>query len=86
MLKYGRLQSPIEFLMNRLVLKPESLERVIGMKSELHQRGFLSVRMLLAEFGYTDSDLFYDSFGKPHLKDGKHISISHSYSFSAVVD
>ena len=27
----------------------------------------------------------YDSFGKPHLKDGKHISITHSYNFSAVV-
>ena len=55
------------------------------MKSELHQRGFLSVRMLLVEFGYTDEDLVYDSFGKPHLKDGKHISITHSYNFSAVV-
>jgi 4'-phosphopantetheinyl transferase EntD len=55
------------------------------MKSELHQRGFLSVRMLLAEFGYVDEDLVYDAFGKPHLKDGKHISITHSYTFSAVV-
>ena len=55
------------------------------MKSELHQRGFLSVRMLLAEFGYVDEDLVYDAFGKPHLKDGKHISITHSYIFSAVV-
>ncbi len=58
--------------------------RVQGMKSELHRRGFLSVRHLLAEFGYTDFDLYYDENGKPHLKDGKHISITHSFEFSAV--
>ncbi|WP_313791247.1 4'-phosphopantetheinyl transferase family protein [Lacinutrix neustonica] len=55
------------------------------MKSELHQRGFLSVRHLLGEFGYSDLDLFYDSNGKPHLKDGKHLSITHSFTFSAII-
>ena len=29
--------------------------------------------------------MVYDTFGKPHLKDGKYISITHSYTFSAVV-
>ena len=71
-------------LLQPLALKPESLERVLGMKSEIHQRGFLSVRHLLRSFGYTDQDLFYDEFGKPHLKDGKHISISHSFTFSGI--
>lgn len=75
---YGALLSPI-------TLKPESALRLSGMKSELHQRGFLSVRHLLAAFGYTDADLFYDVNGKPHLKDGKHISITHSFTFSAVI-
>jgi len=37
------------------------------------------------EAGYTDFDLYYDEFGKPHLKDGKHISISHSNDFSIIV-
>ena len=83
--KIWKISESKEFFMNQIVLNPESLERVNGMKSELHQRGFLSVRMLLSEFGYTDEDLVYDSFGKPHLKDGKHISITHSYNFSAVV-
>jgi hypothetical protein len=45
------------------------------MKSELHQR-FLSVRKLLQEASYNDFDLSYDELGKPHLKDGKHISIT----------
>jgi len=60
-------------------------DRVSGMKSDLHKRGFMSVRHLLKEKGYTDFDLFYDDNGKPHLKDGKHISITHSYIFSAII-
>ena len=83
--KVWKISESIEFLLSKLVLTTESLERVSGMKSELHQRAFLSVRMLLEEFGYLDSDMFYDSLGKPFLKDGKHISISHSYHFSTVV-
>ena len=83
--KIWNISESKDFFCDHIVLKPESLERVNGMKSELHQRGFLSVRMLLVEFGYTDEDLVYDSFGKPHLKDGKYISITHSYTFSAVV-
>ncbi|MGM8360330.1 4'-phosphopantetheinyl transferase family protein [Flavobacterium sp. ARAG 55.4] len=59
--------------------------RIKGMKSELHQRGFLSVRKLLNEAGYTDFDLYYDEFGKPHLQDGKHISITHSHEFSSII-
>ena len=83
--KVWKISESMEFFLSSLVLNPESLIRVKGMKSELHQRAFLSVRMLLGEFGYSDSDLFYDSFGKPFLKDGKYISISHSYHFSTVV-
>ena len=59
--------------------------RVSGMKSDLHRRGFMSVRHLLKAKGYTDFDLYYDDNGKPHLKDGKHISITHSYTFSAII-
>ncbi len=59
--------------------------RVDGMKSDLHQRGFMSIRHLLAEEGYTDHDLFYDTYGKPHLTDNKHISITHSFIFSAII-
>ncbi|APY08162.1 4-phosphopantetheinyl transferase [Winogradskyella sp. J14-2] len=83
--KIWKIEESYEDLMQPLDLKPQSLERVLGMKSELHQRGFLSVRHLLREFGYTDQDLFYDDNGKPHLKDGKHISITHSFTFSGVI-
>ena len=85
LVKIWHIEESYDDLRSAVDLKPESLERVLGMKSELHQRGFLSVRCLLQAYGYTDSDLFYDEFGKPHLKDGKYISITHSFYFSAVV-
>jgi phosphopantetheinyl transferase len=59
--------------------------RLNGMKSEMHQRAFLSIRKLLALAGYSDFDLYYDEFGKPHLIDEKHISITHSHHFSAII-
>jgi 4'-phosphopantetheinyl transferase len=55
------------------------------MKSILHQKGFLSIRHLLALEGYTDYDLYYDTNGKPHLKDELNISITHSFIFSAII-
>lgn len=83
--KIWKITESYDELLQPLDLKENSLERVLGMKSELHQRGFLSIRHLLRDFGYTDQDLFYDTNGKPHLKDGKHISITHSFTFSAVI-
>ena len=83
--KIWKITESYEDLMEPLALKAESMERVIGMKSEIHQRGFLSIRHLLRSFGYTDEDLYYDQFGKPHLKDGKYISIPHSFTFSGLV-
>src|SRR5690606_17053789 len=34
---------------------------------------------------YTDFDMYYDTGGKPHLTDGKNISITHSFGFSAII-
>ena len=72
-------------LFEQVVLNDSNRIRLDGMKSEMHQRAFLSVRKLLQETGHTDLDLFYDEFGKPHLQDGKHISITHSHEFSAII-
>ena len=83
--KIWKIEESYDQLISDLDLRPESLTRVLSMKSELHQRGFLSVRHLLKAFGYTDQDLFYDANGKPHLKDGNHISITHSFTFSGVI-
>lgn len=80
-----KITEPLEWLRQQANLRDTSWMRLEGMKSEAHQRGFLSVRMLLQERGYTDFDLYYDEFGKPHLKDGTHISISHSHDYSAII-
>ncbi len=80
-----KIDEPLEALSEDIVLTPHCQKRVEGMKSELHQRGFMSVRHLLAELGYTDFDLYYDEKGKPHLKDDKKISITHSFTFSGII-
>lgn len=80
-----KITETLEQLFEEVSLNPKCQSRIEGMKSELHQRGFLSVRKLLNEAGYTDFDLYYDEFGKPHLHDGRHISITHSYEFSSII-
>ncbi|MFT5102402.1 MAG: 4'-phosphopantetheinyl transferase [Candidatus Latescibacterota bacterium] len=80
-----KISESFEALSEGIELTENCQSRVDGMKSDLHKRGFMSVRHLLAIEGYTDFDLYYDSNGKPHLKDGTCISISHSFTFSAIV-
>ncbi len=72
-------------LASGIFLTPPCQHRIDGMKSELHRRGFLSIRHLLAIEGYQDNDLFYDSLGKPHLRDGTYISITHSFTFTGII-
>lgn len=80
-----KIEESYTALFKPIKLTKNSSERLLSMKSELHQRGFLSVRHLLKEAGYSDADLYYNGNGKPHLTDGKHISITHSFIFSAIV-
>lgn len=80
-----KITESFEELSQQVSLKDICTARLDGMKSELHQRAFLSVRKLMQEVGYTDHDMFYGIDGKPHLKDGKNISITHSYQFAAII-
>ncbi len=76
-----KITETFDELFHSVALKDISLARVDSMKAESHQKGFLSVRRLLMEAGYTDFDLYYDEFGKPHLEAGsgkqEATSISH---------
>ncbi len=84
----GALSRKFDFSPQKSVsskLSQNSLNRLGQMKSELHRRGFLSIRHLLEEAGYTDHNLYYGPQGKPHLTDDKYISITHSYHFSAII-
>lgn len=80
-----KIEESYEQLSEGVDLTKNCRDRVDGMKSELHRRGFMSIRHLMAEEGYTDHDLYYDDNGKPHLTDDKHISITHSFIFSAII-
>ncbi|CAM4271579.1 4'-phosphopantetheinyl transferase family protein [Flavobacterium terrigena] len=80
-----RINEEISELKEHLVLSETSLNRLEKMKATKHIKGFLAVRQLLNSIDYSDSELFYDAFGKPFLKDGKHISISHSHEFACII-
>ncbi|MEN8186633.1 MAG: 4'-phosphopantetheinyl transferase superfamily protein, partial [Bacteroidota bacterium] len=80
-----KIEESYEDLIKDISLNERSKKRLSGMKSELHQRGFLSVRHLLKHAGYSDFELYYNEYGKPLLKDDRHISITHSYEFSAII-
>lgn len=79
-----KITESIEFLRD-IHLSKNSLNRINSMKSTSHQKGFLSIRHLLKHLNLTDDDLYYNEFGKPLLKNKQHISITHSYDFSAIV-
>ena len=80
-----KITESLDELVSEVKMKPKTQLRFDNMKSTLHKRAFLTVRMLLKEIGLTDVDLHYDSSGKPYLDNGKHISITHSHQFSAII-
>lgn len=80
-----KITETFDTLFSEVILKEKTLIRLQGMKSETHQRAFLSVRKLLQETGHNDIQLHYDEFGKPHLDNENHISITHSFDFSAII-
>lgn len=80
-----KIEEPEIELAKGIELTPHCQKRMAGMKSEMHRRGFLSIRHLMAVAGYFDADLYYDEVGKPHLKDGNHISITHSNQFTGII-
>lgn len=94
---FWKISEDLDWLFENVQLNEKSISRMETMSSVEHKKGFLAVRMLLQHIGFTDFDLFYDEFGKPHLEDkrqktkGKslgpttqHISISHSHEFSCI--
>jgi len=80
-----KIEENLDQLYTGLELTQDSINRLDNMKSLVHKKGYLAVRHLLKEFGYTDSDLVYKNSGRPLLRDGKHITISHSHNFAAVL-
>ncbi len=73
------------WLRSGITLSQNSVNRLVTMSSEMHRRGFLSIRHLLLHAGYSDEELYYDDLGKPHLSDDRYISITHSYELTAII-
>ncbi|HLV92036.1 MAG TPA: 4'-phosphopantetheinyl transferase superfamily protein [Aequorivita sp.] len=80
-----KIEETFDTLCKDISLTEKCTNRVANMKSEMHKCGFMSIRHLLAEAGYTDHNLYYDENGKPHLDDDRYISITHSFNFSAII-
>ncbi|WP_340067124.1 4'-phosphopantetheinyl transferase family protein [Ascidiimonas aurantiaca] len=80
-----KIEESVQELEKNIELTSRCRSRIDDMRSEIHQKGFLSVRQLLKIAGYKPSDLFYNTSGKPHLTNGYQISITHSFIFSAII-
>ena len=80
-----KITESFQELSSQIILEPINQLRISEMKSEIHQCAFLSVRKLLQVINHSDADLYYDQFGKPHLKNEKYISITHSHHFAAII-
>ncbi|RAR72481.1 phosphopantetheinyl transferase [Flavobacterium aciduliphilum] len=92
-----KITEDLDFFRQQVSLNENSKKRLLTMKSESHQKGFLAVRMLLQHLNFSDFNLNYDASGKPYLYGASqtntflketpitsHISISHSHDFSAL--
>lgn len=80
-----KISESIAELSANTFLTSKSKLRIASMKSEIHQKGFLCIRKMLLECAIFDKDLRYDKTGKPFLKNGMHISITHSHNFAAII-
>lgn len=66
-------------------LSPEQQNLFEAIHNEAAKKNFLATRLLLKELGYDATALYYDSYGKPLLKSGNQISISHSFNKVSVI-
>lgn len=80
-----KVTEPEEELAKNIQLTEHCRNRMLGMKSEMHRRAFLSIRHLFKEAGFEDKDVYYNEFGKPFLHNGDFISITHSNDFTAII-
>lgn len=65
---FWKITEDILWFNEKSVLNDNSKLRLQTMQSVAHQKGFLAVRMLLQHIDLTDFNLYYDAYGKPHLK------------------
>ena len=59
-------------------LSPSTIEKISKCRSQRRRCEILASRLLMNRMGISDTDLFYDKNGKPMLRSGRYISISHT--------
>ncbi len=80
-------EEEIEDLLAAVDLTPEETESYNGFKSINRKREWLTVRIALKNLlpGEKNLKIFYDDNGRPYVKNGFSISISHSQEYIAVI-
>lgn len=82
------IEEPVETLFRQAVLSGHEKAYYDSLRTPLRKKHWLSYRLLLPHLleEQAVSGLFYDEFGKPHLKNhAGHISVAHSGKFSVLV-
>lgn len=80
-----KVTETIDELLKNVFMNNSHKERYDTISNETQKKNFLATRATLKNIGYDPDELFYDEAGKPFLKGGKHISISHSFDMVAVI-
>ncbi len=78
---------PLDVLLQNAALNPNETLVWNSYKSESRKREWLTVRIALKIIipGANGSSIYYDLNGKPQLKEGGFISISHSHEYIAIL-
>ncbi len=80
-----KIEETLEELQRGVALSEFSALRFKKMKTIGRQKEFLAVRQLFKQAGYHDKEVVYDDLGKPHLTNGKYLSVTHSFNYCAII-
>ena len=61
-----------------ITLSPTTMDKISSSRSPRRRSEILAARRLMHRMGISDSDLYYRPEGKPYLKSGRYVSISHT--------
>lgn len=80
-----KIKETEEQLKNNLSLSEEEKIQFQSLNNEKRKLSWLAVRNLLLQMPDINHNINYDHFGAPFLNPGRHISISHSGDYAAII-
>lgn len=84
-IKVWKILEDVPLLNSNIKISKSILKKINSVKSNQRKIEILCTNLLLHEFGIPEADFYYDSNGRPLLKNGKYISISHTNSFVVMI-